>query len=375
LLVLAEIDLQREANQSASAGGRVLLGLLAAAATLPLAWRRRAPLAVFAAVLVPLQVTGLLVNGLALVPPATQGPVAFIVAGVVAAFSCSAHGGLRSAAVGYGLLTLAFLLVALPKMLAGKSVDLGIYVALGIFLAVGWLFHGREVKVVELQEWARFLDREREEQARVAVAEERARIARELHDVVAHSVSVMVVQAGSARHTLSGEADAATREAFDVIETTGRQALVELRGLLGILRRSDDEASLAPVPGMADVEMLVAQMRDGGLPIQLRFEGNRVSLPPGIDLSAYRIVQEGLTNALKHAHPSHMDLTVRYRSRALELEMTDNGGPAPVGANGSGYGLVGMRERVALYGGTLDAGPSDVGFRVRAWLPLAEPTP
>jgi hypothetical protein len=143
LCVLAEIDLQGEARQGVGAGGRVVLGLLAAAATLPLAWRRRAPLAVFAAVLVPLQITGLLVNGLALVPPATQGPVAFIVAGVVAAFSCSAHGGLRSAAIGYGLLALAFLLVALPKMLAGARLDLGLYVALAIFLAVGWLFYGR----------------------------------------------------------------------------------------------------------------------------------------------------------------------------------------------------------------------------------------
>ncbi|MCW2546078.1 MAG: histidine kinase, dimerization and phosphoacceptor region [Mycobacterium sp.] len=372
LLVLAEIALQTEARSSAAPSGRLILAALAAAATLPLLWRRRAPLTAFAAVLVPLQITGPIANGLNLVPPATQGPAAFILAGVVAAFSCSAHGGRRAAMAGCGLLTLAFCVVALPKLVAGEGVDLGIYVALGVFVAVGWLFHGRELRVVELEEWGRFLERDRDQKARIAANEERARIARELHDVVAHSVSVMVVQAGAARHTLPTGKDPETRETLAVIELAGRQALVELRRLLGILRTEDDDPSLTPVPGMSDVENLVAQMRTAGLPVTLHRDGDPVALPPGIDLSAYRIVQEALTNTLKHAGPSHTDVTVRYREDCLELEMSDHGGfvDSSAGTGAGGHGLVGMRERVALYGGTLEAGPSGIGYLVRARLPL-----
>ena len=372
LLVLAEIALQAEATSSVAPSGRLILAVLAAAATMPLLWRRHAPLLVFAVVLVPLQVTGPIANGLNLVPPATQGPAAFILAGVVAAFSCSAHGGRRAAAAGLGLLTLAFCLVALPKLLAGEGVDLGIYIALGVFVAVGWLFHGRELRVVELEEWGRFLERDREQKARTAAGEERARIARELHDVVAHSVSVMVVQAGAARHTLPDGQDTETREALGVIELAGRQALVELRRLLGILRSAEGNPSLTPAPGMNEVENLVGQMRSAGLPVTLHWDGAPVTLPPGIDLSAYRIVQETLTNALKHGGPSQTDVNVRYCADFLELEMCDHGGRGDRSARAGtgGHGLVGMRERVALYGGTLEAGPTAVGYRVQVRLPL-----
>ena len=372
LLVLAEAALAAEANADVRTGGRLLLAVLAAAATLPLMWRRRVPLAAFAAVVVALLATGPIAKGLNLVPASTQGPAAFIVAGVIAAFSCSAYGGRRSAAGGLGLLAVGFCVLALPKLVAGTGVDLGIYIALAIFLAVGWLFHGRQLKVVELEEWGRFLERDGEQQARAAVAAERGRIARELHDVVAHSVSVMVVQAGAARHTLSAEDDPDTLEALVAIETAGRQALVELRRLLGILRRVEDEPSLVPAPRMEDVESLLVQMRRAGLPVRLHVDGNPVALPPGIDLSAYRIVQEALTNALKHAGRSPTDVFVRYREDFVELEMSDTGGPTRWNrdTDSSGHGLVGMRERVALFGGTFEAGPADLGFRVRVRFPL-----
>jgi signal transduction histidine kinase len=202
------------------------------------------------------------------------------------------------------------------------------------------------------------------------VADERARIARELHDVVAHSVSVMVVQAGAALHTLPAD-DVDTAESLGSIETTGRQALVELRHMLGILRQADDEQGLTPLPGIAQVGVLCEQIREAGLPVDVRVEGQATTLPPGLDLAAYRIVQEALTNTLKHAGAAHACVTIRYGAHSLELEITDDGQPGASTVDGAGHGLVGMRERVALYGGVLDAGRSaEGGFGVRARLPL-----
>ncbi|MFN2562892.1 MAG: sensor histidine kinase [Jatrophihabitans sp.] len=371
LLVLAEVALQQEARADVDGAGRLLLALLAAAATLPLAWRRRSPLLVFVVVATVLMGTGAVAKGLHLVAPSTQGPAAFIIAGVLAAFSCAAHGGRRAALAGAGVLAAGFAVVPVPELLADKSVDLGLYIALGLFLGIGILFHGREVRVVELEQWARFLEHDRDQQARAAVADERARIARELHDVVAHSVSLMVVQAGSTRHTLPPGAPGDVAEALGVIESSGRQALVELRRLLGILR-TEQSPELGPAPGMAEVETLVDQVRLAGLAVRLTVEGERRPLPAGLDLSAYRIVQEALTNSIKHGHPSATDLTVRYRPQALELEVTDDGGPTGPPPDGTGHGLVGMRERVLLYGGTLEAGFCGSGFRVLASLPLSE---
>lgn len=291
LFVIAEVALQQEASSNVDGGGRLLLALIAAAATLPLVWRRRKPLAVFAVVAVVLMGTGPVVKGLHLLPPNTQGPAAFILAGLVAAFSCAAHSGRRAAVTGAGVLAAGFAVVAVPELLAGRSVDLGLYIALGVFLGIGFLFHGREVRVVELEQWARFLEGDRDEQARAAVVDERARIARELHDVVAHSVSLMVVQAGATRHTLPAGRRDDVAEALGIIETSGRQALVELRRLLGILR-TEHAPELGPSPGMAEVETLVEQVRNAGLDVRLTVEGERRPLPAGLDLSAYRIVQE-----------------------------------------------------------------------------------
>ena len=216
----------------------------------------------------------------------------------------------------------------------------------------------------------RLADRERDLAAREAVVAERTRIARELHDVVAHSVSVMVVQAQAGPRLLS--APEAAGEAFRSIETTGREALVELRRLLGVLRGGDDGPATSPQPGLARLEALVEQVREAGLRVDLRVEGEPVQLPAGVDLSAYRIVQEALTNTLKHAGRAEAEVIVRYNASALELEVLDNGTGPPPHPNGTGHGLVGMRERIALYGGSFEAGSRNGhGFAIRARLPLS----
>jgi signal transduction histidine kinase len=216
---------------------------------------------------------------------------------------------------------------------------------------------------------AQLAERERDLAAREAVTEERARIARELHDVVAHSVSVMVVQA-QAGPRLLGHPER-VRSTFGSIEASGREALTELRRLLGVLRTADEQLAIGPQPGLDSLQSLVEQVRAAGLEVEFRVEGLPVQLPAGIDLSAYRIVQEALTNTLKHAGSAEAQVTVRYGASALELEVADNGSGAGASANSGGHGLIGMRERAALYGGTLEAGSRNGhGYAVRARLPL-----
>ncbi|MFC4060471.1 sensor histidine kinase [Planomonospora corallina] len=210
--------------------------------------------------------------------------------------------------------------------------------------------------------------------AREAVAEERFRIARELHDVVAHSVSVMVMQAGATRLMLD-PGQTAQREALNVVEETGREAVEELRRMVGLLRTGPESEGLAPQPGLARLDDLVTQMRAAGLDVTLTVEGTPAPLPAGLDLSAYRIVQEALTNTLRHAGPTRSRVTIAYRPRALCLDIVDEGprdGHAHIGG-GTGHGLVGMRERVALFHGTLSTGPLPAGgYGVRASIPLTE---
>ena len=211
------------------------------------------------------------------------------------------------------------------------------------------------------------------EEARRAVEEERNRITRELHDVLAHSVSVMTVQASAVRRLLTPEQQR-EREALMTVEETGRQALSEMRRLLGIMRTEEEVPALAPQPGLGTLPALVEQVRQSGLPVELTVEGEPVKLPAGVDLSAYRIVQEALTNALKHAGPAHAWVAVRYSGDDVEIEVANDG--RSQGENdGAGHGLVGMRERVALCGGELQSGPRPGGgFRISARLPVAGST-
>jgi signal transduction histidine kinase len=207
--------------------------------------------------------------------------------------------------------------------------------------------------------------------ARVAIAEERARIARELHDVVAHAVSVMVLQVGAVRHRLPAEREedvAALRR----VEQAGRTALAEMRGLLGAMRRDGEEAELGPQPGLGDLDTLLHSVRRAGLPVELHVEGEQAMLPPAIELSAYRIIQEGLTNALKHAGAGRADVLLRYGADDLQIEVFDDGRGPPGGGN-PGHGLVGIRERVRMYGGDMSATPgADGGFLLRTRLPLTD---
>jgi signal transduction histidine kinase len=215
---------------------------------------------------------------------------------------------------------------------------------------------------------AQIAERERDLIAREAVVEERARIARELHDVIAHHVSMIVLQAGAERRVLDGD-NASTRDVLETVEQTGRSALTEMRRLLGMLR-GDETEPLTPQPGLVDVPVLVEQLREAGLPVELKVEGDHRELPVGIELSAYRIVQEALTNALKHARDARTSVRVSYGPDSLELEIVDDGAPAAEPVERGGHGLVGMRERVALYGGSIEAGSRPTGgFAVRVLLP------
>lgn len=244
-----------------------------------------------------------------------------------------------------------------------------------LILALAWFFGAalgtRTEQARELRERVEFVEREQSFAAERAVAEERARIARELHDVVAHSVSVMVVQASGVRRLL-GAGQERERDALLAVEQVGRQALTEMRRMLGVMRSGDElPAALAPQPGLDHLDRLIAQVEEAGLPVTLRVEGERPALSPGVDLSVYRIVQEGLTNTLKHAKGAHAEVVIRYVDSAVELEIADDGPGPTAAADGIGHGLLGMRERVAFYGGTLDAGPREGGgFVLRAQLPV-----
>jgi signal transduction histidine kinase len=250
----------------------------------------------------------------------------------------------------------------------------GELVFIPLLFAIAWLvgfaLRGHAVQAEAAEARANQAEREREAVARLAVAEERARIARELHDIVAHAVSVMVLQVGAVRHRLPDEL-ADDRDALRDVEGAGRAALTEMRRLLGAMRRDGDGVELTPQPGLGSLEPLLDEIRHAGLAVDLHIEGERVPLPHAIDLSAYRIVQEGLTNALKHAHASHADVVVRYRPDELQIDVRDDG-HGPSTSDGLGHGLVGIRERVKLYGGEMNAGAANGrGFVLTTRLPLA----
>jgi signal transduction histidine kinase len=235
---------------------------------------------------------------------------------------------------------------------------------------IGFAVGEKYREVDEAEERAALAEREREERALRAVADERARIARELHDVVGHSVSVMTVQASAVRRLLDQDQERVS-EALQVVEQTGREALAEMRRMVGVLRHAEEAPALAPQPSLGEIERLVRHARDRGLPVEVSIEGDPVELPTGIDLTAYRLVQEGLTNAIKHARARQAEVVIRYENGHVELTVSDDGRGGGDGG-GSGHGLVGMRERVHVYGGELEAGPRpEGGFRLRARLPVA----
>jgi signal transduction histidine kinase len=323
--------------------------------TAPLAWRRAAPLPAVAA-----SMAGAM--ALALLTRSDTEPQTPIVVMLVAAYSAGAHLPRREALAGLGLV-IAAIVVDEP----GDTIVLG-PVCLGAWLA-GRLWQGRERDAARMTELAAALERERVEERRIAVAEERARIARELHDVVAHAMTTIVLEAGAERLHLGPEQER-TGQTLQGIERTGRQALDEMRRLLGVLREADDEAALAPQPSLARLDELVDHLGRTGLAVEVHVLGEPVELAPGLDVNAFRIVQEALTNVLKHADVAMARVVVAYEAGVLALEVSDDGrGRARNGTGG--HGLTGLRERVALFGGELEAGPGpDGGFAVRARLPL-----
>jgi signal transduction histidine kinase len=333
--------------------------------TLPLVARRRFPGAVLAVCVA----SGLAITALG-VPPSFLGP-----AMPVAVYSVAAYGRRWVSLAGLVVAELGLAAVWLtPAMLERSS-----FLFFMGFIAVAWVlghFVGdRQVYAAQLEERTAELEEAREELARRAVVEERLRLARELHDVVAHAMSVIAVQSGVGAHVADSRPEEVGK-ALAAIEVTSRGALEELRRLLGVLRQdSEVQASLMPVPGLANLDSLLAEVGKAGLAVRVRVEGTPLQLPAGVDLSAYRIVQEALTNVVKHAGPAHAEVTIGYRDQEVTVEVTDDGRgavpPASDGRVGTGHGLIGMRERVAAFGGDLQVGPRPGGgFRVAARLPL-----
>jgi signal transduction histidine kinase len=348
-------------------GPRLPDALLLLLITVPLAWRRRAPTVVFALVLASVGLQISLIDE----AHSDQPPFQLWIALLVVFYSLGAHAGRRRALVAGALGGAAVFVGDLVDLVAGDATvedTVPAWFMLAAAYGVGFALRGQRIQSTLLAHRAERLEREREQKARLAVAEERVRIARELHDIVAHAISVIVVQAQAGQRVLQGE-QASAREALGSIETTGRQALVEMRRLLGILREEDRELALAPRPSLAHLAALAERMGAAGLPVEVHVEGEARALPPGVDLSAYRIVQEALTNTLKHAGPASARVVLRYRPEAVELEISDNGrGPAD-GRNG-GHGLVGMHERAALVGGVVESGSvGGRGYTICARLP------
>ena len=277
---------------------------------------------------------------------------------------------------GAGLIITLVGIVVVVYNIPGETASDLVFIPLRFVVAwvAGYALRERAEQAEAAEERAAQAERDREAAARIAVAEERARIARELHDIVAHAVSVMVLQVGAVRHRLPA-ASAEDREALRSVERAGRMALAEMRRLLAAMRSDGDGLELGPQPGLDGLDSLLDEVGRAGLPVELHVDGEPFPLPRGIELSAYRIVQEGLTNALKHAQASDADVTVRYRPDELKIEVRDNGRSGVTG-DGLGHGLVGIRERVKIYGGEMTAGVvPDGGFVLSTRLPIADEAP
>lgn len=351
---------------------------------LPLAGRRRWPLVVFGVVVLGVLVT----SGTA--------PWFRLLALIVAAYSLGEFGGSVPLALVTMLVPATLALIIFSGQLPAPPEFAGPYLLLGVPWLVGNAIRQQQRRAEAFRERAQRLELEQAQATQAALAAERARIARELHDIVAHNVSVMVIQAGAARQVLAGSPEQA-RQALLAAESSGREALAELRHLLGLLSAEAAEAgdaALAPQPGLAQLESLVARVVEAGLPVECCVEGAARPLSPGLDLAAYRILQEALTNALKYAGRARTQIVLTYQANGLRIEVLDDGvlspappapptqptqptQPAEAATLGRGRGLVGMRERALLYGGSLEAGPREgqPGYAVRAWLPFAPTQP
>ncbi len=336
--------------------------VLALGVSLPFYVRRRFPLAV------------LLTTTTSLVLLATIGypsnlQVQFL---IVAVYTVGSHCDIGKRVIGVAALVIGMSIAAgigMPDTTTANIATTGaIYFATFFF---GVAIQNRRLYSEQLEERAALLERERDEEAKRAVADERLRIAQELHDVVAHSMGVIAVQAGVGSHVIDRD-PAEAKKSLDAIAATSRSTLTEIRRLLGVLR-ADDGGAYQPAPGLADLDRLVVELQSAGLAVDVAISGTREGVPPGVDLTAYRIVQEALTNVLKHAGPAHAHVVVGYEPAALRLEIADDGRGTNGRATEGGHGLVGMRERVGVYGGSLQAGPvAGGGFRVIARLPYGD---
>jgi signal transduction histidine kinase len=347
-------------------GGGVASWLLAPLWTLPLAWRRRSPLAVALVIAATNAVEVGLVG--------SYDSVVFLAAYLLVPYSLAAHerNAARMAA-GVAALVASGGVSQAAQPSPGSTRDWLTTLAGDLALAVvpflvGLALRQQRLRAEALEQLAVQLDREREERARAAVAEERSRIARELHDELAHAMSVIAVQADAAEGALARDPALVERPLL-AIRDTAREALADMRRVLGGLR-SGEQAQLAPEPGLARLGSLLEQTRAAGIEVDLRVEGEPVPLPPSLDLAAYRVLQEGLTNVRKHAAARRVEVVVRYGRDTVAVEVSDDGAGAGAGG-GTGRGLAGIRERVALLGGEFVAGPRARGFALRVTLPLA----
>jgi signal transduction histidine kinase len=359
LFTLGQAEAWTPFNTSLGHGSGAVAAALGTIMTLPLAFRRLVPVAVALLVVVPTPLV-------AAVTPVRLlffgGFLPLILVTYTLASRARTSWSLAAVMVPFaGLLAVELEVTEFRK--PGEVVFDWLWFS--VAAVVGLVVRARSLHAEQSESQVATLERERE----TVLREERARIARELHDVIAHSVSVIVIQAGAAE-PLVDEDPSQAREALRSIRSTASDALAEMRRLLGILRTTGDELVLNPQPSIAQLEPLLAQTRAAGLEVELRVEGKPRPLPPGLDLAAYRIVQEALTNTRKHGRASHADVALRYTPSSLEVDVIDDGAAPVAPASNGGHGLVGMRERVALYDGTLSAGTREGGgYAVRAVLP------
>lgn len=333
--------------------------------TLTLAFRRRVPLAVAMLVSAAAAAQGLAAN-----PPSVFGEYVAI---TLAVYTVAANSVLWRAGLGGLAIAVGIVLHDLPSREYGSAGG----IASDLMTPVVFWVVGRAVRLALARARAARTDAEQatarsEQLARDAVEHERRHIARELHDIVTHSLGIVVLQAQGARRVLD-DREPTVEEALATIERSGRSALEEMRRLLGLLRDDGERSGLSPQPRLAQAGDLVRRVSDAGIPVSLRVEGRPVALESGVELSAYRVLQEALTNSLKHAPGAQAEVTIRYRPSELELEVTDDGAGQRNGSSGAGAGrgLLGMRERVDFYGGTLEHGPQPGGgFRVHATFPV-----